>query len=267
MHSIVSNAAKHQLEELLQKFSSLLGLLILVVCLDAPEESLKHLVGVERGTDVMEDAFKWLGYATLRLPVNATGLQLRAMIKAASEAKYPDSYTRIFFHFIGHGVEGAVYTKDDCVPLSDIVQPFQRIPNIPKVFIFDCCRQFLNVPPFFSSLTAKNTSIIYSTMPGCEAYAHDDIGPLMTKELARLFCHERNSIANLVTKLSTELKDYNQLCPLVMQLNQPISLLEEQEDKSMFRLCMSNITEYTLFEMSFGIVCMYKCSSLQGKSL
>ena len=60
-------------------------------------------MGVEKGADVMEDTFKWLGYATLRL-TDATGQQLRAMIKAASEAEYPDSYKRIFFHFIGHGV-------------------------------------------------------------------------------------------------------------------------------------------------------------------
>ena len=209
----------------------------------------------------MEDTFKWLGYATLRLPINATGQQLRAMIRAASEAKYPDSYKRIFLHFIGHGIEGTVYTPDDCISLSEIVQPFQCIPKIPKVFIFDCCRQFPSVPPFNSSLTAENTLIIYSTMPGCEAYARDDLGPLMTKELARLFRHERNSIANLVTKLSVELKDHNQLCPLVMQLNQPISLLEEQEDKSTFIdyawVTVIRITEYTWFEITLGIVCMY----------
>ena len=242
MRFIASHAAKHQLEELLHTFSSLLGLLILVVCVDAPEESLKHLVGIERGADVMEDTFKELGYATLRLPVNATGQQLRAMIKAASEAKYPDSYERIFFHFIGHGVEGAVYTSDDCISLSEIVQPFQRIPKIPKVFIFDCCRQFPSVPPFNSSLTAENTLIIYSTMPGREAYAHADLGPLMTKELARLFRHERDSIANLVIKLS---KDSNQVCPITtVQLNEPISLLEEQEDKSMLRFCTGNSNTY-----------------------
>jgi len=194
----------------------------------------------------MEDTFKWLGYATLRL-TDATGQQLRAMIKAASEAEYPDSYKRIFFHFIGHGVEGAVYTKDNCISISTIVQPFQRIPQIPKVFIFDCCRQFSSIPPSLS-LTAENTLIMYSTMPGCKAYAPTDLGPLMTNKLAHLLRHERDSVANLQSKLSSELKCYNQVCPLVMlQLNQPISLLEEQEDKSMFRLCMSKniITEYT----------------------
>ena len=227
------HAAKHQLEELLQKFLSLLGLVILVVCPDAPEEiHLKHLVGVEKGTDVMEDTFKWLGYATLRLPINATGRQLKAIIRAASEVKYPVSYKRIFFHFIGHGVEGAVYTKDDCVLLSDIVQPFKRIPQIPKVFILDCCRQFPQVPPFDSSLTAQNTLIIYSTMPGCNAYAPTDEGPLMTKKLAELFCTEKSSITDIVTKSLDALKF--QLCPITMlQLNQPISLLEEKESASM----------------------------------
>ena len=212
--------------------SSLLGLVILVVCCDAPEKSLKHLVGVEKGTDLMEDTFRKLGYATLRLPINATGRQLKAMIKAASEAEYPDSYKRIFFHFIGHGVEGAVYTKDDCILLSDIVQPFKRIPQIPKVFILDCCRQFPQVPPFDSSLTAQNTLIIYSTMPGCIAYAPSDEGPLMTKKLAELFCTEKSSITDIVTKSLDELKF--QLCPITMlQLNQSFSLLEEKESTSM----------------------------------
>ena len=232
------------------------------MCHDAPDKSLKHLVGVEKGADVMEDTFKWLGYATLRL-TDATGRQLRAMIRAASEVEYPDSYKRIFFHFIGHGVEGAVYTEDDCILLSDIVQPFKRIPQIPKVFIFDCCRQFSSVPSSLS-LTAENTLIMYSTMPGCKAYAPTDLGSLMTNKLAHLFRNERDSIANLESKLSSDLKGYDQVFPLVMfQLNQPISLLEEQEDKSMFRLCMSkniNITEYTWFEfeMSLWIVCMCK---------
>ena len=240
---IASHAAKHQLEELLQEWSSLLGLLILVVCLDAPEASLKHLVGVERGTDVMQDAFRKLGYATLRLPVNATGLQLRAMIKAASEAKYPDSYKRIFFHFIGHGIEGGVYTSDKHISLSEIVHPFKRIPQIPKVFILDCCRQFPSVPPFDSSLTAENTLIIYSTMPGCEAYAPTHAGPLMTEKLAELFCTEKSSITDIAIRLPDELNRF-QLCPITMlQLNQPISLLKEQEDKSMFRLSVSNFNK------------------------
>ena len=233
--------------------------MILVVCHDAPDKSLKHLVGVEKGADVMEDTFKWLGYATLRL-TDATGQQLRAVIRAASEAEYPDSYKRIFFHFIGHGVEGAVYTKDDCISINTIVQPFQRIPQIPKVFIFDCCRQFSSVPPSLS-LTAENILIMYSTMPGCKAYAPSDSGPLMTNKLAELFRHERDSIANLETKLSSELKGYNQVCPLVMlQLHQPISLLEEQEDKSMFRLCMSknSIKEYTKWSLE-----LCACASLK----
>ena len=228
------HVAKHRLEELFQKFSSLLGLVILVVCLDAPEESLKHLEGVEQGTDIMEDAFKWLGYATLRLSTNATGRQLRAMIRAASEAEYPDSYTRIFFHFIGHGVEGAVYTKDDYVPLSDIVQPFHRIPHIPKVFIFDCCRQFANS---LSSFTTKNTFIIYPTNPGRDAYASAVVGPLMTEKLAFLFRSEKTSISDIVTKLSNELREFQVCSATSLQLSQPISLLEEQESASML-LCM-----------------------------
>ena len=228
---IASHVAKCQLEELLRTRSSLLGLVILVVCCDAPEKSLKHLVGVEKGTDLMEDTFRKLGYATLRLPINTTGRQLKAMIKAASEAEYPDSYKRIFFHFIGHGVEGAVYTKDDYVLLRDIVQPFQHIRQIPKVFIFDCCRQFSN---FLSSFTAENTLIIYSTMPGRDAYAPADVGPLMTEKLAFLFCSEKTSIMNIATKLSNEF----QVCSVTMfQLNQSISLLEEQESASMLS-CM-----------------------------
>ena len=98
-------------------------------------------------------------------------------------------------------------------------------------------------------------------MPGCKAYAPTDLGPLMTNKLARLFRRERDSVANLQYKLSSELKCYNQVCPLVMlQLNQPISLLDEQEDKSMFRLCMSKniITEYT--KWSLGLCA---CASLK----
>ena len=98
-------------------------------------------------------------------------------------------------------------------------------------------------------------------MPGCKAYAPTDSGPLMTNKLAHLFRRERDSVANLQYKLSSELKCYNQVCPLVMlQLNQPISLLDEQEDKSMFRLCMSKniITEYT--KWSLGLCA---CASLK----
>lgn len=255
------HAAKHQLEELLQNFSYLLGLVILVVCPDAPKEShLKHLVGVEKGTDVMEDAFKWLGYATLRLPINATGRKLKAVIRAASEVEYPDSYKRIFFHFIGHGVEGAVYTEDDCISINTIVQLFQHIPQIPKVFLLDCCRQFPQVPPFDSSLTAQNTLIIYSTMPGCNAYAPNDEGPLMTKKLAELFCTEKSSITDVATRSLDELKEF-QLCPITMlQLNQPISLLEEKETASMlyiYDLASIHIRQLTMLNKYTGVCSSY----------
>ena len=124
--------------------------------------------------------------------------------------------------------------KIRCVPLSDIVQPFQRIPLIPNVFIFDCCRRFAN---FLSSFTPENTLVIYSTKPGRDAYASADVGSLMTKKLAFLFCREKTSISTIITKLSNELREFQVCCATSLQLNQPISLLEEQESASML-LCV-----------------------------
>ena len=48
-------------------------------------------------------------------------------------------------------------------------------------------------------------------MPGCKAYAPSDSGPLMTNKLAELFRNKRDSVANLETKLSSELKGYDQV--------------------------------------------------------
>lgn len=189
----------------------------------------------------MEKTFRQLGYAILRLPTNTTSLQLRAVMKAASETSYPDSYRRIFFYFIGHGTHNAIYTPDTDVAQNEIVRHFQcdSVRNIPKVFIFDCCR---DVTPTHPTFAAVNTMIIYPTMFGGKAYAPYDESGVMTTKLAKLLLTQKRSITDIVAELSRELQDVHMLPVVFGQLQQPISLLEEWEDASM---CCLLIDSYT----------------------
>ena len=70
---------------------------------------------------------------------------------------------------------------------------------------FDCYRQFSSVP-LSLSLTAENTLIMYSTMPGCKAYAPSDSGPLMTNKLAELFRNKRTQLLTLKLSSPVSLK-------------------------------------------------------------
>ena len=197
------------MQERFNNFPSALGLIILLACLDAPaDKGLKRLVGVEKGVNVMEDTFRQLGYAILRLPTNTTSLQLMVVMKAASKACYPDSYKRIFFYFTGHGTHSSIYTPDAAVPQNEIVQYFQfdDVRDIPKVFIFDCCRDMTPTHPTFA---AVNTMIIYSTISGGKAYAPYDESGFMTTKLAKLLLTQKKSITDIVAELSREMKRNN----------------------------------------------------------
>ena len=226
------NAAKSDVQDLFNNFTSALGLIILLACLEAPGQGLKQLVGVEKGADTMEDTFRKLGYAVLRLPTNASSLQLKAVMKAASEASYPESYKRIFFYFTGHGTHTAIYTPDAAVTQNEIVQRFQSrsVYNIPKVFIFDCCR---DMTPTYPTCPAFNTMIIYSTMSGGQAYAPYDESGVMTTKLAELLLTQKKPITEIVAELSQEVHDLHMHPVGVYQLQQSISLLQERDDASM----------------------------------
>jgi len=220
-------------QELFNNFPSALGLIILLACLDAPaDKGLKRLVGVEKGVDVMEDTFRQLGYAILRLPTNTTSLQLRAVMKAASKTCYPESYKRIFFFFTGHGTHSSLYTPDAAVPQNEIVQYFQcdSVRDIPKVFIFDCCR---DMTPTHPTCAAVNTMIIYSTISGGQAYAPYDESGVMTTKLAELLLTQRKPITDIVAELSQEVQDLDMHPVVFCQLQQSISLLKERDDASM----------------------------------
>lgn len=229
-----------------------LGLIILIACNDGPLSGQKPLVGVEKGADTMEDAFRKLGYATLRLPTNVNSKRVMATIKAASEYKdYPRSYQRIFFYFTGHGISNAMCTPDGIIPHDKIVKPFEseHLRDIPKVFIFDCCRDFNEDLP--TSPASVNTMIIYSTMCGGQAYAPHNESGIMTRELAELFLTERKPITEIVADLSKKVKEFGMRPVVLCQLEQSISLLEERNDASMCCLLIDSYTSpayyYSLF--------------------
>jgi len=179
----------------------------------------------------MEDTFRQLGYAILRLPTNTTSLQLMVVMKAASKACYPDSYKRTFFYFTGHGTHSSIYTPDAAVPQNEIVQYFQfdDVRDIPKVFIFDCCRDMTPTHPTFA---AVNTMIIYSTISGGKAYAPYDESGFMTTKLAKLLLTQKKSITDIVAELSQEIQDQHMHPVVFCQLQQSISLLKERDNAS-----------------------------------
>ena len=54
-----------------KQFPKALGLIVLFACsVAAPSRKLPPVPGVVKGVDKMEDTFRYLGYAVLRLPVN-----------------------------------------------------------------------------------------------------------------------------------------------------------------------------------------------------
>ena len=109
---------------------------------------LATLKGTHKDSQRMDDTFKSLDIATLKLS-NITKPQLIALLSQAAQCKeYSEKSKCIAFVFSGHGLDSTqIYMQDGKLVhiTNEIIQPLlpSRAPHIgtiPKLFFIDACR-------------------------------------------------------------------------------------------------------------------------------
>ena len=171
-----------------QKYPSALGLVVLVACSVAAH--LPAVPGVVKGVERMNETFRYLGYAVLKLPTDLSRSHLRAAINAIASVELKDSfpklYRRIVVYFTGHGRNGCIYTPDGKVQLEEITMPLspERAPHlefVTKIFIFDTCNM---IKDSLSHSIFRNSIHLFPALPGNLAFAENDDCGLMTRHLS-----------------------------------------------------------------------------------
>ena len=129
-----------------------------------------------------------------------TSEELRLILVEIEKGAFP--HKRTLFYFFGHGDSQSIQTADGYIEYSDIVSSFEKgAPDIPKLFIFECCRNGTDVKPFKMPL---NTVVIYATDFNTEAYYKQGMGhfakhftrlaPKLNVPLSELICQVRKAV-------------------------------------------------------------------------
>ena len=226
-------------KDVFQEFPTALGLIVLFACsVAAPSRKLPPVPGVVKGVDKMIDAFRYLGYAVLRLPVNLASWKYRAAMKAVASVPFPDSYRRIFVYYSGHGEDDSIDTPDGNLKLEDITNPFS--PNeapshelLTKIFIFDTCSNLSDLRPIL-----PHSVLVFPAQPGYPAYANNDDCGLLTEHLANVLRKSPKSFGDLIIDVTKKIENDPRIPsesrPLLCQtLKTHVSLLTERKKASM----------------------------------
>ena len=236
--------------DIFKQFPKALGLIVLFASsVAAPSRKLPPVPGVVKGVDKMEDTFRSLGYAVLRLPVNLASWQYKAAMKAVASLSFPESYRHIFVYFTGHGGNDSIDTPDGNLKLVDITNPFSpmeapHLECLTKIFIFDTCS--LSRDSILRSILPHSV-LLFPAHPGYPAFARTDDCGLLTQHLAPALRTSSKSFGDIVVDvtdaIAKEMKGDPQRCNLVSSESQPllcqtlkarVSLLKERSEASMF---------------------------------
>ena len=237
--------------DVFQEFPTALGLIVLFACsVAAPSRKLPPVPGVVKGVDKMIEAFSFLGYAVLRLPVDLASWQYRAAMNAVASVSFPESYCHIFVYFTGHGGNDSIDTPDGNLKLVDITTPFSpdeapHLKRLTKIFIFDTCS--LSKHSIFNSILPHSV-LLFPAHPEYPAFAETNDCGLLTKYLAPTLCKSLKSLGDIVIDVtgaireaiknnphwSKQIKFPSESQPLLCQtLESHVCLLKERMEASM----------------------------------
>jgi len=111
----------------------------------------------------------------------------------ATKITYPPSFKRLVFFYTGHGFYNHISVEDENINIYDIIMNFwirnaPDIAEIPKIFIFDCCRtdkpDWMPEPRSSSSVESAaeyNIYILYTALPQTKSFASDGVSIPTTK--------------------------------------------------------------------------------------
>ncbi len=141
--------------------------------------------GIHQSGEDFENVFKKFGYATYHLK-NPDCNDIKGLCRSlATQITYPSSYRRFVFFYTGHGYADHICLGDGNISIYDMILNFWKckapdIADIPKLFIFDCCRTDYSdaiadrrSSTSFDSVSAFNIYVLYTTLPQSQSYASD----------------------------------------------------------------------------------------------
>ena len=235
--------------DIFKQFPKALGLIVLFACsVAAPSRKLPPVPGVVKGVDKMEETFRHLGYAVLRLPVNLASWQYRAAMKAVASVSFPETYRHIFVYFTGHGGNDSIDTPDGNLKLVDITNSFSpmeapRLKHLTKVFIFDTCS--LSRDSILRSILPHSV-LLFPAHPGYSAFARTDDCGLLTQHLAPALRTSSKSFGDIVVDVTDAIAKEMKNDPLLINpvssesqqllcqtLKAEVSLLKDRMEASM----------------------------------
>lgn len=202
---------------------------------------------------MIEDVFGMFGYATLHVRNPLRGDLLALYHILASSISYPSSYKRLFFFFTGHGAVDHISTEDGLINIPDVISLFWRsnapkIADIPKIFMFDCCRTEMPSGSSVSSSShgpdsrdtsyGSNIFTLYTTLIRCASYQGLDGAGVPTAELVKILKDkDHGNLLDLQMKLYHAMVDKGyteEVMQPVMEctLHEPIFLHKERLEAS-----------------------------------
>ena len=198
---------------------------------------------IHHGGKRISDVFDFLGYATYHVH-NPSKDELATIYSIlAKDIRYPPSYSRLIFFFRGHGVQDHISTEDGFINISWLISLFKSpaIIDIPKIFIFDCCRDkpLPGYKPYKTEV--GNVLVLYTTLDGCRSFIGSDGVADPTTLLAEILKRINCNLVEVQKKLhdatlSSRERDpdlYTHMQPVMeTALHDSIYLLQERLDSS-----------------------------------
>lgn len=243
-----------EIEQEIRKFPKANGLCIAISC-EKGYRFGQHIPNIHEGGRKIKAVFDTFGYATCHFR-NPSVRKLVAIYRIlARNMHYPTSYRRLFLFFTGHGVIDHISTEDGLINISDLISTFSNssapnIAGIPKIFMFDCCRNEIDGYEIRSTAVSSSSShgmdssnvlTLYTTLYRCKSYEGSDGAGIPTSELEKILKDSSHGSLvdiqlQLYSAMAAKVSDPHSLEHMhsVMQssLHEPIFLHKERLDAS-----------------------------------
>ena len=178
--------------------------------------NLPVLTGIKKTEQDLSKTFGRFRYAVYSPGVDEIhdANDMRDLMQAVVSCQLPPTYKKLIIFCTGHGGQGSIYLPnehiEECIFFNTLNDLQLSQPSLTKVLIIDTCRTDTTgrITPSFDF---QNSVVIYSTIPGEQAFAHRNSGGVMTTELLRQLnkCSVwpfSNSLSNIMTKVTIQMR-------------------------------------------------------------
>lgn len=208
--------------------------------------------GIHQSGREFEEVFKMFGYATHHVRNPNRNALMGLYRSLATEITYPDSYKRFVFFYTGHGFSDHISLVDGDLSIQDIISNFWKsevpdLSDIPKIFIFDCCRTdhpdgslVRRSTTSFDAVASYNIYVLYTTLPQSQSYACDGAS-IPTTSLVAILRDPNHDFLKLHVALRAKIReacdnpdlrdDMNPVCQSAVY--EPINFHQERRRPSM----------------------------------